>query len=143
MQNLLSRIRDASREVAEAARWVRIDDAALLTYPEVVELSAQGRPSHDPDFHVLADQDRVIAFFIILDTVNFGSGYFPYLDKARGPSGYFTIAGRLKDRFERDGPLTSTELRALDAGACADLFGQSMENPHAAELMWLFATALN
>jgi hypothetical protein len=58
-------------------------------------------------------------------------------------SGYLTVASSLKERWERDGPLTGTELRAMTITDCAVLFGQEGNSGPAQELMGLFAEALN
>ena len=45
------------------------------------------------------------AYLLTLDTINFGSGWFPTLRKRPGCSGYFTVAWALSDRFrERTAP---------------------------------------
>ena len=75
------------------------------------------------------------AFSLQLNAVNFGSGWFPTLRKPPGRSGFRTIEAGLRAR----GPWTRAELRALDAGAVAEAFGQ--DPGHA--LMAQFATALN
>jgi hypothetical protein len=78
---------------------------------------------------------------IVLDAVNFGSGYFPKLHKRRGLSGYRTIETSLRERWSREGPLTVSDLRSADAELCAAIFGQSLSTPEVAELMDLFARA--
>jgi hypothetical protein len=84
-----------------------------------------------------------VAFFLTLDAVNFGSGYFPHLRKRRGLSGYFTIASSLKDSFESRGPFSAQELTQLKAAECTRIFGQDSQNETVQELMRLFAKALN
>ena len=49
---------------------------------------------------------EVAAYFLTLDTVNFGSGWFPTLRKRAGWSGYFTVAWALADRFRAHGAWT-------------------------------------
>jgi hypothetical protein len=83
------------------------------------------------------------AFFLTLDSINFGSGYFPYLQKRPGMSGYFTIASCLKDRFEAQGPLSALELTRLTPEDCTRIFEQHPDNKPIGELMRLFAKALN
>jgi hypothetical protein len=100
-------------------------------------------PVYDSTHHARGSADDTVSFLLALDTVNFGSGYFPQLRKRPGMSGYFTVASALKDRWERAGPLTGADLRALDAGDCAILFGQDGNEGPAQELMALFARALN
>ena len=75
---------------------------------------------------------------LTLDAINFGSGWFPTLRKRPGCSGYNTVAWALADRWRRSGAWSAAELRALDAGALADVLGQE---PHH-ELMGLYAAAL-
>ena len=40
---------------------------------------------------------------LALDSINFGSGWFPTLRKRPGCSGYFTVAWALADRFRAAG----------------------------------------
>ncbi len=44
------------------------------------------------------------AFWLTLDAINFGSGWFPTLRKRDGRSGYHTIAAGLRERFAAHGP---------------------------------------
>jgi hypothetical protein len=81
-----------------------------------------------------------VAFVLTLDTINFGSGWFPLLHKRPGMSGYFTIAACLRERFEREGAWSAEALTRLDARRCAEVFGQQRSG--AGELMELFARAL-
>lgn len=85
---------------------------------------------------------ETIAYVVTLDTVNFGSGYFPHLLKRPGMSGYFTIAVSLKERFEGAGPLSPSELRHLDVEQVCRIFGQDLENQVRGELMEHYAHAL-
>ena len=59
--------------------------------------------------------EDVAAYLLALDTINFGSGWFPTLRKRPGSSGYFTVAWALADRFRARGPWSNAELRALTA----------------------------
>jgi hypothetical protein len=91
----------------------------------------------------VGERDRTLAYVITLDAINFGSGYFPHLRKRPGLSGYFTVASSLKDVWQARGPLSARDLQGLTAEACAEIFGQSLEDAAVAELMALFARALN
>jgi hypothetical protein len=84
-----------------------------------------------------------LAFVLTLDAINFGSGWFPTLRKRAGRSGYYTIALGLKDRFDAHGPWSAAELARLAPADLAAVTGQSPDDPQAAELMALFAGALN
>ena len=140
--SLFENIRSACKKVAERARYVRINHEALLTYVGGWGLEPT-RPSYDPVHHYLGPPDATAAYVLTLDAVNFGSGYFPHLLKRPGMSGYFTVASHLKDRFDARGPLSAAALRGLTVEDCAAMFGQDLQDPVRAELMNLFAKALN
>ena len=140
--DVLDRIREACAEVSRRARSVRIDAERLR-----VLAGELGRvppsPSHlDPAHQDLGSAESTLAYVIVLDAINFGSGWFPYLAKRPGLSGYFTIATALRERFEQKGPWSAADLRGIDAAECAATFGQDLRVPEAAELMGLFARAL-
>src|SRR3984957_1668540 len=141
MPALFASIRESCAVVAAQARWVGVDRAALERYAEVVARLAAPL-AHTAEQHLLGRGEETLAFFVILDTVNFGSGYFPHLRKD-GASGYFTVAKALKRHCEAHGIPTPQALARLTAADCATIFGQDIANLHAQELMTLFALALN
>jgi hypothetical protein len=135
-------IRSACAAVAERARFVRIDRDAIERYASSLPLERAVAPTLDRATHYVADDAGTLAYFVTLDAINFGSGYFPHLAKRPGMSGYFTVASSLKDEFERNGPMSAARLAGITAGACAAIFGQATDNVPAMELMGLFAQAL-
>ncbi len=78
-------------------------------------------------------------YMLTLDSINFGSGWFPTLRKRPGSSGYYTVAWALADRFREHGPWSNDELRRLTPDELAEVLGQ--ERGH--ELLGLYARALN
>jgi hypothetical protein len=142
MSGVLAEVRAACRLVAERARQVRIAEERIAPYALALPLEQIARPEHDPDAHYLGHGEETVAFFLTLDTINFGSGYFPHLRKRPGRSGYFTIATALTERFAADGPLAPERLASITAEECAAIFGQDMGVAPVAELMGLFARAL-
>ena len=136
-------IRGATAEVARDARFVRLVEDQVGPYAASLAAAGLPAPVYDTDHHARGSVAETAAFLLSLDTVNFGSGYFPHLRKRPGMSGYFTVASSLKERWERDGPFTGAELRAIDAGDCAAIFGQEGHEGPAQELMAHFAEALN
>ena len=141
LESLFARIRNSCADVAAGARWVAIDHAAIDSCAHT--LARHLAPlAHTAEHHLLGRDDDTLAFFVILDTINFGSGYSPHLGKD-GASGYFTIAKRLKQHCAAHGIPTAAELARFTAQDCARAFDQDPANPHAQELMWLFALALN
>jgi Potential Queuosine, Q, salvage protein family len=102
-------------------------------------VGAAPAPELDPERHYLeGTPEDVAGYLLTLDTVNFGSGWFPTLRKRPGCSGYFTVAWALADRWREAGPWSPEELRQVDAAAVAAVLGQ--EPGH--ELMALYAAAL-
>ena len=135
---LSDQVRAACADIAASARSVRIGLDALAA------LDPGPPPQLDPERHYLEGEPAHVAHYLLaLDSVNFGSGWFPTLRKRRGPdgravSGYFTVAWGLADRFRALGPWSPAELRALHTEEIADVLGQ----PRGHELMALFAQAL-
>ena len=66
----------------------------------------------DPEAHLIeGTREELAAFWLTLDAINFGSGWFPTLRKRPGRSGYCTIATGIRDRF------AATGLARVGAGA--------------------------
>ena len=130
---LLDEVRRSCAEIAATAGSVRIDHDRL-------ERVQPGPPAGlDPKAHYLeGSREDVVGYLLTLDSINFGSGWFPTLRKRAGRSGYFTIAWALADRFRAHGPWSHDELCALDGPAVAAVLGQEPEH----ELMGLYAQAL-
>ncbi len=105
-EDVFDRIRAAAAEVAQQAKFVRLVDAQIAPYAASLAASGLPTPVYDTAHHARGSVAETVAFLLALDTVNFGSGYFPHLRKRPGMSGYFTVASSLKERWERDGPLT-------------------------------------
>lgn len=140
--SIFSQVRAGASFVADNSLWVKIDESSLMLYPEVIEIGPRPDLFHSKDHHIL-DAKRALGFFVILDTINFGSGYFPHIEKGGGPSGYFHMASSLKAYVEAKGVPTPRELTEIDWRWCAKLFLQDESNRHSVELMKLFNVALN
>jgi hypothetical protein len=136
---LVDEIREGCAWVAARARLVRIREDAIPAYAARLPGAAE-LPGLDPGVHVLdGPVERRAAFFLTLDAINFGSGWFPTLRKRDGRSGYFTIALGLRERFDREGSWSARQLRDIEAREVAAVLGQDPKH----ELMALFARALN
>lgn len=130
---LTDEVRRSARETAERARFVRID------LDRLEGLDPGTPPELDPERHYLeGDPADVADYMLVLDTINFGSGWFPTLRKRPGSSGYFTVAWALADLWREHGGWTADELRELTATAVAGVLGQDPGH----ELMELYAQAL-
>jgi len=130
---LCDEVRAACAQIAAGARSVRIDAGALA------QIDPGPPPALDPERHYLEGSPRDVATYLLcVDTVNFGSGWFPTLRKRPGCSGYFTVAWAIADRFRADGAWTTAELLAMTADEIARTLGQERDH----ELMALYAQAL-
>ena len=135
-------VRQGAAHVMKQARSVSIDAVALealVRSRDLLEPSIQLNPN---DYYVGAPEDTA-AYVLTLDAINFGSGYFPYLAKRPGHSGYFTIASSLRENWETEGPWDAHRLAATSADDCARVMDQNPGVPEVAELMSLFSRALN
>jgi Potential Queuosine, Q, salvage protein family len=131
-------LRIACARVAERARFVSIERSAIPTYAESLELDPPP-PGADADPHLVSGtREQLTAFWLTLDAINFGSGWFPTLRKRAGRSGYFTVATGIRERFSRLGPWSAGELARIDAREVAETLGQDPDH----ELMGLFAASL-
>ena len=140
---LLEQVRAGCKAVAERAAHIQINYDLIPSYASSLLDAEPAVPEHDPATHYLDQGDDTAAFFLTLDSINFGSGYFPHMKKRPGLSGYFTVAGCLNDHFKKEGPLSAQELTRLNPQDCRRIFSQDSHNRHMGELMQLFATALN
>ncbi len=134
MPDLVDEVRAHAAAIAENARSVRIDLGVLGALT----------PVEPPPFeHPGGSEEDVARFVLISDAINFGSGWFPTLNKRRKPdgrpmSGTKTVLAGLTDRFTAHGPWTNAELRTLHADELAGVLGQPADH----ELMALYAQAL-
>ena len=141
--NLLENVRSACKAVAEKANFVRIKHDSLPAYAASLPLEQISAPELDPEKHYLGQGHDTVAFFLTLDTINFGSGYFPHMRKRPGMSGYFTVAASLNDYYKSHGPIGPEKLTQLTARECTEIFNQDPHNEPIQELMQHFAKALN
>jgi putative queuosine salvage protein len=126
-------VRRNCAELARRAASVTIDVDAFANVEPGPE------PALDPDCHYLDGAPADVAtYLLVLDSINFGSGWFPTLRKRPGCSGYVTVAWAIADRFRAAGPYTNDELRTMRAPALAAVLGQPADH----ELIALYAEAL-
>ena len=131
---LCDEVRRACAEVARTARRVGIEVGRIGS------VQPGPAPELDPERHYLeGPPGDVAAYLLTLDSINFGSGWFPTLRKREGCSGYYTVAWALADHFRAYGPLPPEGLRSIAAPEVAAMLDQ--EAGH--ELMALYARALN
>jgi hypothetical protein len=130
-------LRQAAAEVARRARHVRIVEDVLEPYAASLPLTGDGAPAGEDDPGPGGSRADLAAYWLGLDAINFGSGWFPTLRKPEG-SGYATIAAAWRRGYDAAGPFSAAELVSLDPPAVAALMGQDPAH----ELMELFALSL-
>jgi hypothetical protein len=143
MGRLADHVRASCARIAADARSVSIDHERLDAYAPPDGPIAD--PGLDPVRHYLEGAPADVAMYTLaLDTINFGSGWFPTLRKRLDPaagrpvSGYFTVAWNLADAFRARGAWSVADLRAMRTEELAQTLGQSADH----ELMSLYAQAL-
>lgn len=141
--NRFTEIRRQCRTVARRSKYVKIAEDRLVEYALSLPLETLQKPELDTKTHFIGTPPETAAFFLTLDAVNFGSGYFPHLKKRSGKSGYFTIAAALTDYFRQYGVIPPEKSAKLTAEDCAEIFGQDIRVAPVYELMTHFAVALN
>jgi len=131
--SLTDEVRATGREIAAGARHVTIDLDRLSA------LEPGAPPALDPERHYLEGSPEDVAdYMLVLDSINFGSGWFPTLRKRAGMSGYFTVASSLAVIWRASGGWSLDDLRALTADEVAAVLGQDPGH----ELMDLYTEAL-
>ncbi len=134
----MKELRLACAAVAARAQHVAIEQAAIATYAASLPLQMPS-PAPDPEAHVLTGtREELAAFWLTLDAINFGSGWFPTLRKEPGRSGYFTVAIGVRRRFASGGPWRADELAQITAREIAACLRQDPQH----ELMELYARSL-
>jgi hypothetical protein len=142
-KTILQQVRDSCKSVAENASLVHIARECIPSYAASLPHQMISKPSIDPGCHYMGHGNDTVAFFLTLNTINFGSGYFPHIRKRNGMSGYFTVASSLNDHFRNHGPLSVSQLQDLTVDDCCIIFSQDMKTEPVRELMQLFTVALN
>jgi hypothetical protein len=130
-------LREACAIVAQRASSVTVEYDRIGPYATRLPIGEQS-PDDGEDRVELDTREQLAAFWLTLDAINFGSGWFPTLRKPSGLSGYSTIARGMRLRAETRGPFGAAELERIDAPSVAAVVDQGPGHP----LMELFASSL-
>ena len=107
---LTEEVRRTAQEIAAGAQWVTVDESALDAVERAAPPAARSRTATTSR----APPEDVATYLAALDTINFGSGWFPTLRKRPGMSGYFTMAPGPRRALPRPtGRGSHAELRAM------------------------------
>src|ERR1700761_6549647 len=130
-------LRQACAAVSERSEHVRIVPRAIAAYAATLTPGTAG--PEPPGALTPQQREATAGFWLTLDAVNFGSGWFPTLRKRPGMSGYNTIAAALNEHVAARGPWTAAQLSGVRPPDLAAILGQDPRH----ELMALYARALN
>jgi putative queuosine salvage protein len=132
-------LRIAAAAVARRARSVRIDQATVEPYVTTLDLGALREDvDESPIGGHGSTRAELAAYWLTLDAINFGSGWFPTLRKPPGRSGFGTVSAAWRAHCERFGAPDARELAAIEPAALAEILDQDPDH----ELMELFALSL-
>jgi hypothetical protein len=132
-------LREACACVAKRSSSVRVLDDRVLSYTlrlgDLGELTGAARVSSSTSPE---QREEEAAFWVTLDAVNFGSGWFPTLRKSIEPTGYRTITRGIRRKFDESGPWSPAELTTVTAAELAGWLDQDPKH----ELVGLFVESL-
>lgn len=142
MSHLLENVRERCKLVAEQATFVSVDLPTLFLYPETLNISEGEGMKHDNYHYTSEIPEAVATYFLILDTINFGSGYFSEIFGPDAPSGYRKIASSLKNFLSVNGLLNAEDLRSMTLAKCTSILEFDLGNSAAVELATLMTNSL-
>jgi len=127
------------------AKHVKIREDRIAAYAATLP-NAPPANVLDGQHHYSGDAEGTACYILALDSVNFGSGYQRHLVmegwELIDDSLYFSISSRLKNFFDRHGPLTARHMSSIDTDECIALFELNGKGAYSFEFARLCALAL-
>jgi hypothetical protein len=131
--------------VAGMARHVKIRHDKIAEYAASLPNTLPAN-LYDLNHHYIGDKESTIAYVLTLESVNFGSGYKPHLMEEGWEfidhSLYYTMASRLKRRFQEQEPFTPLALSHITLDECCTVFGFDKAKPYSRQLAELFVLSM-
>jgi hypothetical protein len=125
-RDIFAALREGFAFVHAKASHVRINEDRLASFADALPSKPPGNVL-DVTHHFIGPPEEMASYILTLDSINFGSGYKPLLVKEGwktvNGSLYFTISTRLKEYFERRGPLSPRALTEITPAQVAGLLG--------------------
>jgi Potential Queuosine, Q, salvage protein family len=132
-------LRDACAWVAGRSTVVRVSEERIAGYArQLGDMEERTGLARVRTSISRVQRERDAAFWLTLDAINFGSGWFPTLRKRAEKTGYRTIAAGIERRFETEGRWTAAELVGLTEAELAEWLDQDPEH----ELIALMTNSL-
>ncbi len=121
----LDQTREIARAIAASSELVAIESAQIKALaPSYLGDQLDSSNSLDPTHWYLRSPASSAAFVLVVDCLNFGSGYFRHLVKDKSDSGYMTMAAGLVRYFDLHWPFPPSHLGSLDAAAMLGILSQ-------------------
>jgi hypothetical protein len=132
-------LRDACAWIAGRSTVVRVAEERVREYArQLGDMDERTGSARVRSSISAAQREREAAFWLTLDAINFGSGWFPSLRKQEGATGYHTIAAGIMRRFETEGRWTAAQLTGLTQAELATWVDQDPDH----ELITLMTQSL-
>lgn len=142
---VLDDVRQGFATVAQMAQHVRINHDRIAGYAASLQPLAKD-DVFDTKHHYIGTLEETASYVLTLDSINFGSGYGPYLVEEGWErvdnSLYYTIATRLKDYFETHGVLSAEQLLQISVDDCCRILGLNKNGFYSREMAFLCAQSL-
>jgi len=135
---VLGSLREVCSWVAARSTHVRIVESEIARYALHLEDPSERPETPRGRLRITAKREDDAAFWLTLDAINFGSGWFPTLRKRQQPTGYRTIAAGIQRRFDEAGRWTPAQLTDLTGAELAQWLDQDPEH----ELIGLMVESL-
>ncbi len=133
-------LRETCAWIAARSTQVRVIDAVVVDYARSLRSTpAVASRSEQPPAAPQATRETEAGYWLTLDAINFGSGWFPTLRKQREPTGYRTLAAGVRRRFDESGRWTPAQLSMVTVTELAGWLDQDPEH----ELVALMASSLH
>jgi hypothetical protein len=146
VKNYFDYVRDGFANVAQLAEHVHIHEDRLEDYALALP-ECPPENTLDADHHYYGDEEGTAAYILTLDSINFGSGYEPHLVaegwKLIDHSLYYSISTRLKQYFDKNGPIEAGKLKTIGTQECMELLELHPEGAYSAAFAGLCARSLN
>jgi hypothetical protein len=115
---MMSEVLETSKKVSEMSKTVRIDRQALGRFVRRLQSEDIQMPSWDTNCHFFDGTEKTVAYFIVLDTINFcfwpppGKSKWEIDYESKSLSGYYALAASLKRAVESGIPILEAEYLA-------------------------------
>lgn len=144
--NLFDKVRQGYKTVADMAQHVKIRTDKIAEYADSLPSKAPDNVFDDQHHLSSADDESIAGYTLILDSVNFGSGYEPHM-LAEGwnlidNSIYYSLSTRLKKYCEEHGVVSPQDLCNFSAEDCIKIFELNENGHYCREFAGLCALSL-